>query len=124
MTGRRQPAGWPDRKAPIQGSPASGGALEGVLERVERAVEALTEATELATKLLQGATLQPLTVSEQVAARRLGGIGVSTVRKLAVEGELVKLHIGTRALISTASIDAYVARRIAAERGEGGHGDR
>ncbi|MGA5465587.1 helix-turn-helix transcriptional regulator [Mycobacterium sp. NPDC050041] len=45
---------------------------------------------------------------------RLGGIGRTTVYNLIDQGELVRVHIGGRAFVTSESITAYVDRLKAA----------
>lgn len=53
---------------------------------------------------------QQLIVSVSTAQRLLGGIGRTKVYDLINRGELVKVNVGRRGLITTASIESYVAR--------------
>ncbi|CAM5741964.1 hypothetical protein MAUB1S_02966 [Mycolicibacterium aubagnense] len=48
-----------------------------------------------------------LTIPE---AQKALGVGRSTIYKLIDQGEFVRVNIGTRALITATSLDAYVAR--------------
>lgn len=49
-----------------------------------------------------------LTVDE--ARRALGGVGRTTLWRLARDGEIVQVSIGSRAFITTKSVEAYVDR--------------
>jgi len=59
---------------------------------------------------------QPRLVSITDAQAILGGISKPTVYSLVSRGELVKVKIGRRGLITTASLDAYI-QRITEEAG-------
>ena len=48
------------------------------------------------------------------ARAQLGGIGLSTIYDLMNDGEITKVKIGRRTMITGASLDAYVERLAAA----------
>lgn len=41
-----------------------------------------------------------------------GGLSRSTIKNLAARGEIVKVHVGTRAMFVRSSVDAYIRRTI------------
>ena len=52
------------------------------------------------------------------AQYRVGGIGKSKLYMLVEEGDLVKVNVGTRAFITSDSVDAYIERLAAAAAAE------
>lgn len=66
------------------------------------------------------APIKPELYSYTDTAKILGGIGRSSVYNLIDDGYLTRVHVGRRAFITAASIDAYVAllTKVAAKNGK------
>jgi excisionase family DNA binding protein len=69
------------------------------------------------SKLIQGATVRPIVVKPKTAT--LFGIGgLTKIYELLNEGQLESYRDGRSRLITVASIESYVARKIAEAHGE------
>lgn len=52
----------------------------------------------------------PQLLSKPDAARALGGVSTDAIERLVKKGQLVRVMVGRRAMISVNSLDAYLAR--------------
>ncbi|GAB3993469.1 hypothetical protein GCM10028771_18500 [Nocardioides marmoraquaticus] len=56
-------------------------------------------------------TAAPLLVSQDEAARQLG-VERTTIWRMCCRGDLDRVHIGRRSLVTRASIEAYIASQL------------
>jgi excisionase family DNA binding protein len=50
----------------------------------------------------------PILISQPEAARLLGGVDRTTIWRMVKHGDLIRVRIGSRSLITRASVEAYV----------------
>ncbi len=57
-------------------------------------------------------SVEPVVLVSQQEVARLLGVERTTIWRMCRRGELARVHIGRRSLITRASIDAFVASRV------------